>query len=266
MLITVDGFLKHCNMKKKYTCLRALCGVILLFCLLHFNTSAQTQAKQVNVQTQSWVSENGTLRFSDKFGMIADLHMRRNNFFADPSFYFVRTGVDYWITENLTAVLGYGQMWVAPAEPSWHHYAQEHRIYQQLQLISKVGKVTMMNRLRNEQRWQEIIVNDKFTHEYKFTDRIRYLLSFTIPVFKNTYCPALVLSDEIAIQQGKEVVYNTFDQNRAFIGIKQNLSKTLSFDLGYMEVVQQKSTGYQYDQNNTFRWFFYYMPDFRKKK
>jgi len=29
---------------------------------------------------------------------------------------------------------------------------------------------------------------------------------------------------------------------------------------------QQKSSGYQYDVNETFRCFFYYMPDWRKKK
>jgi hypothetical protein len=252
--------MKHCTNYITYILL-----FIISFLLSNHGAHAQTKAKEINVQSQSWVSENGTMRFSKKFGMIADLHMRRNNFFADPSFYFVRTGVDYWITENLTAVLGYGQMWVAPSNPDWHHYAQEHRIYQQLQLISKIGKVTMMNRLRNEQRWQEKILNDKFTHDYKFTDRVRYLLSFTIPVVKNPHYPSLVLSDEIALQSGKEIVYNTFDQNRAFVGIKQTVCKGLSFDLGYMLFTQEKASGYQYDKNNTFRWFFYYTPDFRKK-
>jgi hypothetical protein len=88
----------------------------------------------------------------------------------------------------------------------------------------------------------------------------------TIPVFKNPHYPALVLSDELCIQFGKEVVYNTFDQNRAFIGIKQIVSKSLSFDLGYMALFQEKASGYQYDKNHTFRWFWYYTPDFRKKK
>ena len=74
-----------------------------------------------------------------------------------------------------------------------------------------------------------------------------------------------MLSDELAIQFGKEVVYNTFEQNRVFFGIRQNITKTLSYDMGYMQVLQQKASGYQYDKNNTFRLFFYYMPDLRKK-
>ncbi|MEO7766050.1 MAG: DUF2490 domain-containing protein, partial [Ferruginibacter sp.] len=142
---------------------------------------------------------------------------------------------------------------------------QEHRVYQQLQMSSKIGKISLFNRIRNEQRWQEKIVNDKFTHNYKFTDRIRYLLSITIPVFKIPHYPSLVFADELLIQFGKEIVYNTFDQNRYFIGIKQPVCKSLSFDAGYMMVFQQKASGYQYDKNHTFRLFFYYTPDFRKK-
>jgi len=67
----------------------------------------------------------------------------------------------------------------------------------------------------------------------------------------------LVVSDEILIQFGKEVVYNTFDQNRLFVGIRQNINPKLSYDFGYMNVYQQKSNGYQYDMNHTLRLFFY---------
>jgi len=242
------------------------CCFILIILLMQFNALAQMKTKEVDTQSNSWFSINSTIRLSNKFGIIADAHVRRTDFIADPSFYFVRTGLNYWIKENITAVVGYGYMWVAPSKPLWHHYAQEHRIYQQVQMSSKMGKIGLLNRIRNEQRWQQKIVNDEFTNDYKFTDRVRYLLSMTIPVFKNPHYPSLVISDELAIQFGKEVVYNTFDQNRFFLGVKQPISKSLSFDFGYMLVYQQKATGYQYGQYNTLRWFFYYTPDLRKKK
>jgi len=91
-------------------------------------------------------------------------------------------------------------------------------------------------------------------------------LSVTIPVIKNTYCTSVVLSDELAIQFDKEVVYNTFDQNRFFVGIRRLVCKAHAFDMGYMLKYQQKNSGYQYDKNDTFRWFFNYTPDFRQKK
>lgn len=58
---------------------------------------------------------------------------------------------------------------------------------------------------------------------------------------------------------------NAFDQNRLFARIKVPVRHNLSFDLGYMNIRQQKSTGYQYDSTDFFRLFFYYAPDFRKK-
>jgi hypothetical protein len=243
----------------------------LFFCFtavltgFQFTSFAQLKTKEVNTINRTWTSINSNIRLSNKFGLMADLHVVRNNFLADPGFYFARLGANYLLKENIIITAGYAQLWAAPTKDGWHHYARERRIYEQIQMSTKVGKVGLINRIRNEQRWQEKIVNDKFINSYKFTNRVRYLLSMTVPVFKNPHYPSLVLADELAIQFGKEIIYNTFDQNRLFFGIKQPISKTLSFDLGYMMVYQQKASGYQYDKINTLRLFFYYTPDLRKK-
>jgi len=238
----------------------ALWGLLIVAC----NCVAQ-EGKTINEQSQSWLSINSTVRLTRHWGFIADLHERRTNFLSDINFNFVRAGINYWVTDNLTLTTGYGHMWVAPSTAGWKTFANEDRIYQQCQLISKLSGITMLQRIRNEQRWQQKIVNDKATGDNKFTDRVRYLLSFTIPISKNRWYPALALADEVSVQFGKEVVYNTFDQNKAFIGIKQQVTRSLSFDLGYMLVFQQKPSGNTYDKNHTFRWFFYYMPDWKKK-
>lgn len=226
---------------------------------------AQTRQKEINQQSQAWVSINTTARLCGKWGFMADVHERRNNFLADPQFYFVRFGINYWLKENIILTAGYGHMWVAPSAAGWHTFSNENRLYQQAQMVSKIGAVSLLQRLRNEQRWQQKMIDDKASGQNKFTDRVRYLLSCNIPVFKDPKFPSLVVADELCVQFGKEVVYNTFDQNRVFIGIKQKLTRNLNFDLGYMLVKQQKASGYQYDVNNTFRWFFYYTPDFRRK-
>jgi hypothetical protein len=157
-------------------------------------------------------------------------------------------------------------MWIAPAQEGWHTWSNENRIYQQFQYSSKIGRTSVLNRLRNEQRWKEDVENDALTGTSSFSDRVRYLVSFSIPVSQKPSIPLLVLSDEILVQFGSSIVYNTFDQNRFFVGIKKSLSPSWSFDFGYMPVYQQKSTGYQYDLNHTIRWFFYYTPSFGKNK
>jgi hypothetical protein len=248
-----------CNMKFKSSIVKMLLAFNFLLFLLQAN--AQT-TKTINHQTQLWVSLNNTIRFSPKWGMVADFHIRRNNFAADPRFYFIRFGAAYFVNKEVSAVAGYGHMWVANAVGSDFLFTNENRIYQQMQYSGKINKLGLLLRLRNEQRWQQKIKNGVKLDEKKFTDRVRYLTSLSIPVFKNPYYPRLFIADEIALQMGKEVVYNTFDQNRLSIGIQQKISKTVSFDLAYMLVNQQKSSGYIYDENNTLRLFFYYTPDF----
>jgi hypothetical protein len=222
------------------------------------------QTKQVTTQEQTWFSVNTTAKLSSHWGFIADAHIRRTEFLNLPSFYFLRGAVNYWVNPKLTVAVGYGHMWVAPTKPGYQTFANENRIYQQVQLLSNAGKVSVMQRLRSEQRWVEKIVQDKRTDTSNFTERFRYLLSLTIPVFKNKHLPSLVLSDELSVQFGEKIVYNTFEQNRFFIGIKESISKTLSFDAGYMYLYQQKETGYQYNANKTYRLFFYFTPNLSK--
>jgi hypothetical protein len=226
--------------------------------------TAQQPHAELNQQDMTWFSVNTTFRFTDKWGAIGDFHVRRNNFLADPSFYFIRFGAQYWLRSDLTLTLGYGHLWLAPTRPGFTTYSNENRIYQQAQYNSAIGRVSMTQRLRNEQRWREVVLNDVRTGEIQLSNRIRYLLSFTIPVAKDNRVPSIVLADEICMQFGQGIIYNAMDQNRTFLGIRQRLSKSWSFDMGYMLVIQQKATGFQYDVNHTFRWFFYGTIDWRK--
>ncbi|SMO73260.1 DUF2490 domain-containing protein [Solitalea koreensis] len=249
----------------RFTAFRIKChGVILMLCLPVLVFAQSASEKEINHQSQVWVSINNTFRINEHWGALADFHIRRNDFLADPSFYFIRGAANYWIKDNITAALGYGHMWLAPTQEDWHTFANENRIYQQFQVNSKFGRSFILQRLRNEQRWQQKIVDDQRTDDYKFTDRVRYLFSYTYTIFQNKYLPSLVVADEILIQFGKEVVYNAFEQNRIFFGVKQNIRSSLSFDFGYMNVYQQKSSGYQYDMNHTLRLFFYYNAGWRR--
>lgn len=235
-----------------------------MFPFLTFGQGADK--KEVNQQMQTWVSLNTVTKFSDKWGVAADAHIRENGFFESNNFYFLRGGLVYIPNKSVALTAGYAHMWLAPTKEGWSTYADENRIYQQIQLITKIGNVSVLQRLRNEQRWQEKMANDQPTGENRFTNRIRYLASFTIPIFSDKKMPSLVLADELLIHFGKEVIYNTFDQNRLFIGIRQNISPQLSYDFGYMNVYQQKYTGYQYDMNHTLRLFFYLNSTLKHKQ
>jgi Protein of unknown function (DUF2490) len=107
-------------------------------------------------------------------------------------------------------------------------------------------------------------VNDQVTG-VKYSDRVRYLLSVNVKLSKsNKKIPSLVLSDELMVQFGKQVVYNTFDQNRLFLGIREDIRPDLSLDFGYMRIFQQKALPQVYERHDVLRLFFYWSPDLRK--
>lgn len=223
------------------------------------------ESKAINHQFHVWTSINTTMRIKGRWGIMADYHLRMNDFLKSDNFNFTRVGAVYWLDNNLTLAGGYAHLWLAPSTEGWGTYSNENRLYVQLQHAPKISRhVNMVHRLRIERRRQQKIMDDVYIGEHRYTNRFRYLLSFTIPVFRDPKLPQLAMADEILMHAGKEVIYNPLDQNRIFIGIRQSLGKNLSFDAGYMAVYQQKYSGYQYDLNHTFRLFFYYVADFRK--
>jgi hypothetical protein len=226
----------------------------------------QTPQKQVNQQVQTWFSINSTMHLTQHWGVMADFHVRRTNFLSDPSFYFVRVGANYWIKDKFTVSAGYGHMWIAPSNFGWKYFAQENRLHQQALINTKIDRTGLVLRFRNEQRWVQLVANDQPTGKHRFVNRMRYLMSFNFPLSKTSDKWALVAADEVLLNFGKQVLYNTFDQNRLFIGLRNKINKDWSYDIGYMNVYQQRIQGYVYDMNHTFRWFFYYNPDFRKDK
>ena len=79
-------------------------------------------------------------------------------------------------------------------------------------------------------------MNGKTTDTYSFVNRIRFQINLrkSIPQWKfNGNEPFVALADEVLINFGKEIVYNTFDQNRIslMVGLKR---KNIQYMTGYM--------------------------------
>jgi hypothetical protein len=241
----------------------------ITFVLLFISVQAQEQQevqKIVNQKLQFWTSINSTLRFSDHWGMVADVHIRRDNFIQDPNFYFLRTGGAWWFNDQFSFVLGIAALWLATETDVGIKYALERRIYQQALWRTVIGRTTFLQRIRIEQRWHQVLnTDDGSVNRVRFSNRFRFLMSAAIKAFNNPKAPKPVISNEILFHVGSEILYNTFDQNRFFIGLNQRLGRDWTMDFGYMLVYQQLYSGYEYDMNHTVRVFFYWTPDFRKK-
>lgn len=240
--------------------------LILLIAYWSISPVLSQTKKEINNQFQFWTSLNVTMRITDRWGVIGDFHIKRNNFIKDPSFYFLRLGAVYWLDNKFSFAGGIAGLWLATELEVGTRFAFEQRLFEQALWRSRIRRVVFLQRIRIEQRWSELLNEDGSVNRILFSNRFRFLFSGTIKVFNNDDFPKLIISDEILFQFGDEIIYNTFDQNRFFVGINYRFNKNWTFDFGYMFVFQQKYSGYQYDANHTIRLFFYYTPDLRKVK
>ena len=220
--------------------------------------------KVVNENAQFWISTNNVFRVANRWAILNDIHIRRNNFVADPNFYFLRVGGQYYLNSNLRFAAGYAHLWLTPTG-DWDSFQNENRVYQQLSLSRRYEKMNALFRIRLEQRFFNNVQDGRSLEDDSFVNRIRFLVSAGFP-FKKDGPTEFILANETHLNFGKDVIFNTFNQNRLTIGLKHKLSSKWKVDFGYMMVYQQLATGNVYNLNHTFRLFFYGSFDFRKNK
>lgn len=241
--------------------------LIIAALLVAINFAPLQAQKTVENRTQTWFGYFNQTRLTNKWGFWFDAHFR-NLDVANPNTAFIRPGLTYYLNDNfrLTAgyMLGYN---FAPENrnTSWI----EHRPWQQLWWRTKYNGFHITQWVRFEQRFVENVVNDISTNSFNFNYRLRYNILLQVPIIgkelvKNT--PYFALQNEIFINMGKNITLNIFDQNRFFVGFGYYLTDHLHFQVGYMNLFQQRASGDDFFNNNCFRLFVFQTLDFRKKE
>lgn len=243
----------------------------LLLSTLLFNSIAFGQVlKSTTHLQQVWLGYFNQTRVTDKFGFWVDLQLRtKEDFFDNLSVSLNRFGLTYYLTDNTKLTAGYAYV-VAYPEDNRKVSIPEHRPWQQVQWNTKYGKKRMMQWIRLDERYRRRLVNDStLADAYSFNYKLRYNLFYDIPLSRKGIVPkalSFVINDEVHINFGRQIVLNTFDQNRFYLGFKYQLSEHSNLQLGYMNVFQQLAAGNRYRSINTARLFFFKNLDLRKKK
>lgn len=237
--------------------------------LLTFKVSSQT--KTVSDVRQLWVGYFNQTRFTDKWGMWADVHLRtKENYFNNLSQGIVRLGFTYYVNDDVKLTAAYAFINHFPAEGHQNISQPEHRPWQQLQWHTKYPKLKLMQWIRLEERFRHKIKNnDELADGYNFNFRARYNILSQFPLGKKPFQPgtfSFVLSDEVFVNFGKQIVYNTYDQNRFFAGFHYHVNKHDNLQFGYMNIYQQLAAGNQYRSTHTARVFYFHNLDLRKKE
>ncbi|WP_201986011.1 DUF2490 domain-containing protein [Hymenobacter rubidus] len=223
--------------------------------------------KQYVQEKQLWLGVFNQTRFSQRWGTWTDLHLRLHEHFVNRLFQGVaRVGLTYYLTDDVRLTAGYAYV---------HHFPDgartvgqpEHRPWQQVQWFTKFPKARLMQWVRLEERFrQQVLNNTDLGSDYNFNYRTRYNAALFLPLTKNGFEPGglqFLLNDELMVNFGEEIRYNTFDQNRLFAGLVYQVNKHAQIQGGYMHLLQQLPAGDVYRNQHSIRVFYFHNFDLR---
>jgi hypothetical protein len=145
----------------------------------------------VQDEEQLWLGYFNQTRLTDKWGIWFDTHFRTTeHFIKEPSKFLGRLGVMYYINDDLKFTNAYNFVNHFPEEGHANVSHPEHRIWHQLQLHTKYGKVRTMQWIRLEERFRRKIKNDnELAYGYRFDERIRANMLINIRLSKKGIAP-----------------------------------------------------------------------------
>src|SRR6187455_1347170 len=183
--------------------MKPLLLLVIVFVSCSCITKAQSKKSTENVN-QLWFGFFNQTRFSNKWGLWTDLHLRtKENFVDNFSQSIIRLGLTYYVTDATRLTAGYAYVSTYPAEGHKNVTQPEHRPWQQVQWHTKYGKKRMMQWFRLEERFRRKILNDSTLAEgYNFNWRLRYNIWYDIPLSRKGIVPhsmSFVVNDELHI-------------------------------------------------------------------
>lgn len=221
--------------------------------------------KRVITHQQGWLGYFNQTRFSQHWGLWADVHHRRTDFLDRQSLNVFRAGLTYYLADNLRLTAGYAYAG-SHLSPSGL-IRSEHRPWQQIWWTSRSGRLNLLQWVRAEQRFNQRVRGDQLADGYGFNWRLRYNFMLQIPFKGETIQPGIpnfVVQSEVFVNAGKQITYNYFDQNRFFVGLAYPFRKNLTAQVGYMNQFIQQPVGNAFTSNRTLRLFVFHTLDYRK--
>lgn len=207
--------------------------------------SGFSQTKDVNDVKQVWLGYMSSTRLSQHYSWWNDFH------FVPQGFFVARTGITRHIKSvNLTA--GYAYL-LLPTYSGSSLQRKEHRPWAEIFYTLPVNKsVQFIQRYRYEARFKENVKDSMVTNGYSFTNRARLFFGLRKNFKWNESAkitPFILVADELLVNFGANVTYNTFDQNRILVSIGLQKGNT-QYQLGYMNRFVQTGVS-EFSNNNT---------------
>lgn len=247
---------------------RQLVAMVVLGLALYQTGAAQ---KQTTEMEQTWLNYANQTRFSDRWGLWSDVSLRtKQDWVNDFSQIIGRLGLTYYLSNQTKFTAGYAYVHHFPADAHPGVAQPEHRPWQQVQWHNNKPNLRLMQWVRLEERFRRKIKSEEERAEgYNFNYRVRYNLMLAWPLSQRAFEPgtfSAVANNEVLLNFGKEIVYNTFDQNRLFFGFFYHVNKHDQLQAGYMNLYQQLPAGSRYRTVHTARITYFHNLDLRRQQ
>ena len=202
---------------------------------LGVSTITTAQNKNIKKLDQQGIQGYIRIKLSNKWMWSADGGFRFNEMFKDPSYYIMRSGLNYQLNSHMKVTAGFAHLGFYTTKKL---SKAEDRPYQEFSITDKYGKCGILHRFRIEERYFKGILNGSMQSGQTFNFRFRYQFRTNFEILKlsngNAYpLLSLDLGDEIFINAGKPIVYNVFDQNRFVAGPSVSFSKDFAIGMIY---------------------------------
>jgi hypothetical protein len=226
-----------------------------------------SNAQNLNVANQNhlWLVYTGTFHLYKKLHLFTEYQFRRADLGKNWQQSLPRIGLEIKCKPEFQITAGYGYITTYPyGEQPVSYVFNEHRSWEQINLVHSSGKFKFQHRYRLEQRWLERKILNTANNEFEFDEfnylnrfRYRFMANYSIKHFETSNNDLFALfTNEIFIAFGKNVSKNIFDQNRIYGGIGINFKNKISVALGYLNQFILKTNGINAENNHTVQFSF----------
>lgn len=233
------------------------------FLLILFTLSAllsNGQNRTISNQNHLWLVYTGTFQLYKKLNLFTEYQFRRDDLGKNWQQSLPRIALEIKFKSEFQITAGYGYITNYPyGDQPVSYVFNEHRSWEQFNLVHVNGKFKFQHRYRLEQRWLEHKSLNATNNEYEFDYyiylnrfRYRFMSNYTFMRIEKSKLDLFALvTDEIFIAFGKNVDKNIFDQNRIFAGMGFLYNNKVSVSLGYLNQFIIKSSGTKAENNHT---------------
>ena len=195
-------------------------SIVLLLMVFYTNQAQEVGENQLG----AWYMYSGSHRVSSKMSISSAIQLWDYESTENFNLFLVLTGVNYALTSNVTATMGYGYATIDRSFENIPHEGlmREHRLYEQIGFKNTLWKLHVGQRYRIEHRFLNDVNTTNLRH------RNRYRLQLTLPLTNTFY---VNVYDELIWYFEKDF----FNQNRLYAALGICITPNSKLQLGYLK-------------------------------